>query len=208
MTSKLDELDRLASLRDRGVLSESEFAQAKAEVLAGAPKAGSHTNPPVQSPTDSLAGVEPAPDAEVSIWEIFRPIETADQANRLLSVGYYAATAISVQGAILLSRYPVVSDEDNVVLLAVLVIFVALAFLAARSVSKKANKVAAWVLVIIAGCQAFGTATEGRLDWLMIALAMAGVVLSIQAVRAAFACRRLTSLSGGSEPQPSASSDA
>lgn len=198
MTSKLDELDRLASLRDRGVLSESEFAQAKAEVLAGALMAGADTNSNPQTLTDSMASVEPAPDAEVSIWEIFRPIEAAHQANRLRSAGYYAATAISAQGTIFLSRYPVATDEDNVVLIVVLVVFVALALLAARSVSKKANTVAAWALLIVAGCQAFGTATEGRWDGLMIALALAGVVLSIQAVRATSAVRRLTAASAAS----------
>lgn len=159
MTSKLDELDRLASLRDRGVLSESEFAVAKAEILAGAPRLDGDPIPALQTSTASTRGVEGGADVDVSIWEVFRPIETADQANELLSAGYYAATAISVQGAILLSRYPVATEEDNLVLIVVLVIFVALAFLAARSVSKKANTVAAWALLIIAGCQAFGTVT-------------------------------------------------
>ena len=191
MTSKLDELDRLASLRDRGVLSESEFAQAKAEVLTGAPRTAADSSPAMEAPSDPTTGEEAGADADISIWEIFRPIEVAHQANRLLATGYYAATAISVQGMIFLSRYPVVSDEDNVVLIVVLVILVAIAFLAARSVSKKANGVAAWVLLTIAGCQAFGTATEGRWDWIMIALAMAGVGLSIQCIRATSAVRRL-----------------
>lgn len=204
MTSKLDELDRLASLRDRGVLSESEFAQAKAEVLAATPRASQEINPTVGAPSDSTTGLESGADADISIWEIFRPIEAPHQANRLLSAGYYAAAAISVQGVIFLSRYPVVSDEDNVVLIVVLVILVAIAFLAARSVSKKASTVAAWVLLIIAGCQAFGTATEGRWNWLMIALALAGVALSIQAARATSAVRRLTSPSAPSERQPPA----
>lgn len=191
MTSKLDELDRLASLRDRGVLSESEFAQAKAEVLTGAPRTAADSSPAMEAPSDLTTGEEAGADADISIWEIFRPIETAHQANRLLSAGYYAAAAISVQGVIFLSRYPVVSDEDNVVLIVVLVILVAIAFLAARSVSKGANRFAAWVLLIIAGCQAFGSATEGRWDWIMIALAMAGVGLSIQCIRATSAVRRL-----------------
>jgi hypothetical protein len=202
MTSKLDELDRLASLRDRGVLSEAEFAQAKAEVLAGMPRADLDINPAVEAPGDSTTGEEAGADSDISIWEIFRPIETAHQAHRLLAAGYYAATAITVQGVIFLSRTPVVSDDDNVVLIAVLVILVAIAFLAARSVSKGANRFAAWVLLIIAGCQAFGTATDGRWDWLMIALALAGVALSIQSVRAASAGRRLTSLSNLDVPPP------
>ena len=122
MTSKLDELDRLASLRDRGVLSEAEFAQAKAEVLAGTPRAGLAINPAMEAPGGSTTGEDAGADADISIWEIFRPIETAHQANRLLATGYYGATAISVQGMIFLSRYPVVSDEDNVVLIVVLVI--------------------------------------------------------------------------------------
>lgn len=192
MTSKLDELDRLASLRDRGVLSESEFAQAKAEVLAGPNSPGPESDPDVAAPSDSTTGVEAGVGADISIWEIFRPIETSHQASRLLSAGYYAAAAISVQGVIFLSRYPVVSDEDNVVLIVALVILVAIAFLAARSVSKRANTFAAWMLLIIASCQAFGTATEGSWDWMMIALAMAGVALSIQAVRATSKVRRLT----------------
>lgn len=35
-----DELDRLATLHERGVLSAAEFAQAKARVLGGGPGAG------------------------------------------------------------------------------------------------------------------------------------------------------------------------
>lgn len=190
MTSKLDELDRLASLRERGVLSEREFAQAKAEVLAGSRAGDPQISPAIPDSLDPHIPAEA--EADISIWEMFQPIETTHQAHSLLGAGYYAATAISIQGAIFLSRYPVVSDEDNVVVVVALMIITTVAFLAARTVSKKASAVAAWVLLIIAGCQAFGTATEGRWDWLMIALTMAGVLLSIQSVRATSAVRRLT----------------
>lgn len=206
MTSKLDELDRLASLRERGVLSEPEFAQAKAEVLAGTRTADADTS--AADPDSNDPTIRPEDEADISIWEIFRPIETTHQANSLLGAGYYAATAISVQGAIFLSRYPVVSDEDNVVVIVALLIITTVAFLAARSVSKRASAVGAWVLLIIAGCQAFGTATEGRWDGLMIALAMAGVATSIQSIRATSAVRRLTSPAGTSGTRPANSQEA
>lgn len=202
MTSKLNELDRLASLRDRGVVSESEFTQAKAEILSGPTSADMETGAAFDKPAKLTADEKNEANTDFPLWAVLRPMETADQARSLLHAGYYAATAICVQGTIFLSRYPVVSDEDNVVLIVCLAILAAVTFLAARSISKKASGGAAWLLLIIACCQAFGTLTEGRWDWGMIALGTAGVLISVQAIRATSAVRRLTPNSDPSEHQP------
>jgi len=186
-------------------VSESEFAQAKAEIFAGPTNAGADTGAAFDKPAYRTADENNGAGTDFPLWAVLRPVETADQARSLLHAGYYAATAICVQGAIFLSRYPVVSDEDNVVLIVGLAILAAVTFVAARSISKKANGGAAWLLLIIACCQAFGTLTDGRWAWGMIALGTAGVLISVQAIRATSAVRRLTTTSDSSEYQPAGS---
>ena len=54
--SVAEEIERLQALRDRGSLSEAEFAQAKARALGGAPEGSGGTPPPPASAPAARSG--------------------------------------------------------------------------------------------------------------------------------------------------------
>ena len=193
MTSKLDELDRLAGLRDRGALSDSEFAQAKAEVLSGgvpAPAASVPTPPHEAGPLPRGVGEN---DENFPLWAIFRPIENPEEATSLLPAGNLAAIAICVLAVAFGSQYRVTSTDDNIVLIVGLVIFATIFVFAAHAVTKKASVGAAWLLLIVTGCQVFGLVTTDGVRWWMFLMGLTGALTSIQAVRATSAVRRFSS---------------
>ena len=124
MRNRLETLERLANLRDRGVLSEEEFAKEKAELLneaSGQPTPSvSQTNtetlpavdepiPPASQP--SVSDVLPGPSEvrrvrrhqrkafDQRLWS-FEPVLNADDVNLLLGAGWIAAGLVAFNGAL------------------------------------------------------------------------------------------------------------
>lgn len=201
MSSKMDELERLANLHERGALSNSEFAAAKASVLgSGEPlkrpqSDNSEAMPSIGNPV-SDAGVSEDASHDFPMWAVFRPIRTHEDARSLLKAGYYAAVVASIQAVVFLSKAPVASDSDNVVLIVTLLIAVAAVFYAARKVSTQSSVIAAWCLLALVSCQLFGILTGAGFGFGFVALGIAGVIVGIQAVRATRAYRK-ADLKGG-----------
>lgn len=194
MNSKIDTLERLADLHERGLLSTDEFVEAKASVLASAPtldKIPRDIPSPVDEPGSALTGVEEDQPFDFPMWAIFRPIRTTDEAQSLLKAGYYAAAIGGIQAAVFSSNFPIASSTDQDVLFAVLITMVGGAFWAAYKVATKRSVMAAWSLLILVGCQLFGMLTGGGF-WLGFIGAAGGLIAGIQAVRATNAYRKLT----------------
>lgn len=194
MNSRTDELERLASLHERGVLSADEFASAKASVLGSASsQAGiSRDMPPLTNePEPAPTNTDEDQSSDFPLWNIFRPIRTTDEAQSLLKTGYYAAAIGGIQAAVFSSDFPITSGTDQDILFAVLIAMVGGAFWAAYKVATKGSVVAAWFLLILVGCQLFGMLTGGG-SWLGFIGAIAGAIAGIQAVRATSAYRKLT----------------
>lgn len=195
MNSKMDELDRLAKLHERGALSTSEFAAAKAAVLgSGKPlkrpvSENSATTPPIGGPV-SAAGASEDTSQDFPMWAVFRAIRTHEEARSLLKAGYYAAVVAAIQAVVFLSKEPVASNADNLVLIVTLLIVVAAIFYAARKVATQRSVTAAWCLLAFVSCQLFGILTGAGFGFGFPALGIAGVIVGIQAVRATRACRK------------------
>ena len=194
MNSKIDELERLASLHERGALSTGEFTDAKASLLSS----GAAPERPVSDDAEnSRGGTIPPTGASIlgadvpeessldfPMWAVFRPIRTGDEAALLLKAGYYAAAVASIQGVVFLSKAHVASDADNIVLVVTLLMAVAAVFYAARKVSVQRSVVAAWCLLAVVSCQMFGILTGNGFGFGGLALGAAGVIVAVQAVRA------------------------
>lgn len=193
MNTSVDELERLADLYERGSLSAGEFSAAKASLLGPAPEMAKADNnhketpPPTEDLTSSADASEEALD--FPMWAVFRPIRTDGEARSLLKSGYYAATVFSIQGVVFLSKYPVHSNADNVVILLVLLVAVAGSFYAARKVSTHHSVIAAWCLLAVVSFQMFGVINGRGFGVGTLILGVSGVIVGIQAVRATRACR-------------------
>lgn len=206
MNSKIDDLERLAGLHERGVLSSAEFTVAKASLLSSeaAPKepgsidAGpevakaensrGETIFPTSEPISETGGHEEA-SADFPMWAVFRPIRTEDEASSLLKAGYYAAVVASIQGLVFLSKFRVTSDADNVVLVVTLLMMGAALFYAARKVSVQRSVGAAWSLLAMVSCQMFGILNANGFGFGTLVLGATGVIVGVQAVRATRAYR-------------------
>lgn len=208
MNSRVGELERLADLYERGSLSASEFAAAKAALLGSTPELdkaeGSRreTDPSTGSPV-SMAGPAEESSPNFPMWAVFRPIRTDDEARSLLKAGYYAAVVASIQGVVLLSKYPVYSNTDNVAIVIVLLVGVSAFVYAARKVSAQRSVMAAWCLLAVVGFQMFGIITGRGFGIGTLILGATGVIVGIQAVRATQAYRTVVPSGGSSFADPS-----
>lgn len=178
MSSKLAELERLAALRDQGVLTDDELKAEKSKLLDEV------SSSPNQDPADDLSD-------SIPMWAIIQPIRTEAEGKSLLVAGYAAATAASIEAVNFMSKARVTSTEDNMVIVVTLILMVCAVFFAGWLVSAKRSRGAAWCLLGLACTQLFGVLTSDGIGFGLILLAGAGVIVGIQAVRATEALRKL-----------------
>lgn len=178
MSVKLETLERLAALRDRGVLSEEEFQAEKQAIIGPAPRPGRQAAATPVTCDDaappSAATTASAPDHRSmsksergagdvkSLWETFRPIANFDEAKMLLWAAGFLAGTVIVNGMIDVgidmntasSGYQIDADITNTEALIYrfvgLSIWSAVVSLAAWGVLRHRSRVAAISLIPIA----------------------------------------------------------
>lgn len=190
--SKLDEIERLARLRDQGVLTDAEFASEKGKLLGG----DNATAPPMlhNMTPDSVSdggpqnqGPSPAveEDDAPSLWAFWLPINTPAHANAVLKASYLAATSIAFLGVRFSADLRVSSPNDPVALIGGFVLLIGGAFWMARHVARARGQWSALGLIAILCGQGFGltqpsAADFGIGDW---AVAIVGLIYAVQSFR-------------------------
>jgi hypothetical protein len=105
MTDRLDAIERLGRLRDQGLLTDEEFAQEKARVLASSepePKAATSLDTPAAEGASPVAGEGPRPDQAAQqspaddndLMAPLRPITTDGDASGLVRRVWVAFAAL------------------------------------------------------------------------------------------------------------------
>jgi len=219
MNVKMDELERLASLHERGALSTSEFAAAKAAVLGGATSSG-QALPPFGKADSGEAGNEELADPKGQVknaaqaradakglWESFRPIRSINEAGQLLKAAMFAGVilfgeiVLEFGGALAMDGRgelidPSIPNDEAIGLQfiggSVMTVLIAAAV---WGVLSKRSRVAAFGLVILCclnfvGDLAFPGELEGTMRFGVFLLSATAIFLSVQAVRAVMAHRR------------------
>ena len=219
MNGKMDELERLADLHERGALTSSEFAAAKASVLGGAASSG-QASPPFgradseEAVTEELAGpkgqaknaAQARADAK-GLWESFRPIRSIEEAGQLLKAAMFAGVilfgeiVLEFGGALAMDGRgelidPSIPNDEAIGLQfiggSVMTVLIAAAV---WGVLSKRSRVAAFGLVILCclnfvGDLAFLGEMDRSLRFGVILLSATAIFLAVQAVRAVMAYRR------------------
>lgn len=203
MQSKLEQLERLARLKDTGVLTEEEFQVQKALTLAAASEPSSQTE----------AFVLTADDVEGS-WNPFQPVGSAEEARVLgdyggVATGLLIATVFLDIGKVILGALRNAAYPDGVPYTDVLPVFIpvngaiALLILALGVAFWKGRRPWAAIGLLVLSLLTLGGAVievleagRGVFGWLYkmvsMLLAAGAVYFSIQAVRGAFGARRLS----------------
>lgn len=179
MSSKLDALERLAGLRDRGVLTDEEFVREKLDLFGAVP-----ATPAPDASTRSLAPkqIAPKPDQtagdrsqptratqngraektakEKRFWS-FEPINRPEDAAMLLAAGWLSAGLIVLNGALDVAAdlwiamqggqldFEISNGEALLYHLAGLVIWSALVVATTWGASARRNRFAAVFLVVL-----------------------------------------------------------
>jgi hypothetical protein len=198
MPTKLETLERLTTLRDRGALSEEEFQAEKAAVFG----------PSITEVIPEPAAVPETPRGDrKSLWESFRPVRSLGEAEQLLKAGLFTALVLVGNGVIDLgvdvstamdgyAIEPGISNSESITFgLIGLAVFSALVVLAAWGVVRRKSRFAAIALVPLACLDLIASLMarwdgNGTFRLATLLIGGAAVLLAVQAVRATYAYRR------------------
>lgn len=222
MTSKLEALERLAHLRDRGILSEDEFATEKSILLdtqpvrpvEDTPASEVHEPPARERPEKPKPKLPYAERREASravdqkIWSFGR-ITDVEGATLLLSGGWFAFWLITADGLIDVTRNfwtalsggvvdPAVTNGEALMASAIgFAIYTTITMVAALLAVKRRSRIAAASLIFLALLELFLAVSARWDDSRTLAKAaflicIPATVLALQCLRATVALRKMS----------------
>ena len=222
MTSQLEALERLANLRDRGVLSEDEFSREKANLLDNEHVVPLGGSPSPKSP-EPKASASPEGDSqklgyakrlaasravEQKMWS-FGPISDVETGTLLLSGGWLAFWLITGDGLIDVARNfgtalsggvvdPAVANGEALMTSIVgFMIYTTITLVVALLAVRRRSRIAASLLIILALLELF-LALGARWDdsrtlaHAAFLICIPAAVLGLQCLRAAIALRTMS----------------
>lgn len=215
MPSKLEELERLATLRDRGVLTDDEFNAEKSRLLDAHPAAPGPVRPAVSSlATEAGRPVTPRERRtafrayERRLWS-FGPITERDDAAALLAAGWFACWLTvtnefleylgniwtAVQGLVI---DPAMPNDEALGYYFVPPFFWSIILIAAAWIAvKRQSRVAAGFLIVLATLEFLGSLAvrwdgDKTLRNASFFICIPAIIMAVQCFRAARAYRALS----------------
>lgn len=173
MTDRLDAIERLGRLRDQGLLTDEEFAQEKARVLASSepePKATTNRDTPAADDASTVAGEGPRSDPAAQqppaddndLMAPLRPITTDGDASGLVRRVWAAFAALLVSEVVTAAddALRLVGQADSVfsdpigpplaMRAAAFAITGGVLFLISRWTARRASRIATVILIVLA----------------------------------------------------------